>query len=44
MGSAFAVPCLDNNNEVTIIGNHLEDNLIDSINLNNQVHPALKTQ
>ena len=44
MGSAFAVPCIDNNNDVTIIGTHLEDNLIDSINLNNQVHPALKIQ
>jgi len=44
MGSAFAVPCRDNNNDVTIIGTHLEDNLIDSINLNNQVHPALKIQ
>ena len=44
MGSAFAVPCKDNNNDVTIIGTHLEDNLIDSINLNNQVHPALKIQ
>ena len=44
MGSAFAVPCIDNNNDVTIIGTHLEDNLIDSINLNNQVHPVLKIQ
>ena len=44
MGSAFAVPCIDNNNDVTIIGTHLEDNLIDSINLNNQVHPDLKIQ
>ena len=44
MGSAFAVPCIDNNNDVTIIGTHLEDNLIDSINLNNQVHQALKIQ
>ena len=44
MGSAFAVPCIDNNNDVTIIGTHLEDNLIDSINFNNQVHPALKIQ
>jgi glycerol-3-phosphate dehydrogenase (NAD(P)+) len=44
MASAFAVPCIDNNNDVTIIGTHLEDNLIDSINLNNQVHPALKIQ
>ena len=44
MGSAFAVPCVDNNNDVTIVGTHLEDNLIDNINLNKQVHPALKTQ
>ena len=44
MGSAFAVPCIDNNNDVSIIGTHLEDNLIDSINFNNQVHPALKIQ
>ena len=29
MGSAFAVPCVDNNNDVTIVGTHLEDNLID---------------
>ena len=44
MGSAFAVPCVDNNNDVTIVGTHLEDSLIDNINLNKQVHPALKTQ
>ena len=44
MGSAFAVPCVDNNNDVTIIGTHLEDSLIDNINLNKQVHPALKIQ
>ena len=44
MGSAFAVPCLDNNNDITIIGTHLEDSLIESINSNNNIHPALKTQ
>jgi glycerol-3-phosphate dehydrogenase (NAD(P)+) len=44
MGSAFAVPCLDNKNDVTIVGTHLEDNLIESINSNNHIHPALKTQ
>ncbi|MDA7813545.1 glycerol-3-phosphate dehydrogenase [Candidatus Pelagibacter sp.] len=44
MGSAFAVPCVDNNNDVTIVGTHLEDSLIDNINLNKQAHPALKTQ
>ena len=42
MGSAFAVPCLENKNEVKIIGTHIEDNLIDSIKSNNNFHPALK--
>ena len=44
MGSAFAVPCLDNKNEVTIVGTYLEDSLIDSINSNNNIHPSLNTQ
>ena len=44
MGSAFAVPCLDNKNKVTVVGSHLEDNLIEIINSNNRKHPALKTQ
>ena len=44
MGSAFAVPCMDNKNDVTIVGTHLEDELIESINSNKQVHPALKIQ
>ena len=44
MGSAFAVPCSDNKNDVTIVGTYLEDNLIESINLNNNIHPVLKTQ
>ena len=44
MGSAFAVPCVENNNDVTIVGTYLEDDLIDNINFNKRVHPALKTQ
>ena len=44
MGSAFAVPCLDNKNDITIVGTYLEDNLIESINSNNNIHPVLKTQ
>ena len=44
MGSAFAVPCLDNNNDITVIGTHLENSLIESINSNNNTHPSLKTQ
>ncbi len=44
MGSAFAVPCVENKNDVTVVGTHLEDELINSINSNNKIHPALKTQ
>ena len=44
MGSAFAVPCLDNKNDITIVGTYLEDNLIESINSNNNNHPVLNTQ
>ena len=32
MGCAFAVPCVDNKNDVTIVGTHLEDELIEKIN------------
>ena len=31
MGSAFTVPCLDNKNDVTLIGTHLEDRFIDNM-------------
>ncbi len=44
MGSAFAVPCVDNKNDVTIVGTHLENDLIEKIKSNNQIHPALKTK
>ena len=44
MGSAFAVPCIENKNDVTIVGTHLENELIDNINSNNKIHPALNTQ
>ena len=44
MGSAFAVPCIENKNDVTIVGTHLENELIDNINSNNKTHPALKTK
>ena len=42
MGSAFAVPCIENENEVTLVGTHLENELIKAIKLNNNLHPALK--
>ena len=44
MGSAFAVPCVDNKNDVTIVGTHLENDLIEKIKSNYQIHPALKTK
>ena len=43
MGSAFTVPCADNNNEVTLVGTHLENELITSIKKNKKFHPSLKT-
>jgi glycerol-3-phosphate dehydrogenase (NAD(P)+) len=44
MGSAFSVPCLENHNDVTLIGTHLEDDLINSIKSNNNFHPALEME
>ena len=40
MGTAFSYPCSDNNHDVTIIGTHLEDDFIDSIN-SQKKHPIL---
>ena len=42
MGSAFTVPCLDNNNNVVLIGTHLENEVIDKIIGNNYLHPSLQ--
>ena len=44
MGSAFAIPCLENKNDVTLIGTHLEDDFIDNIKSNNNFHLALKIE
>ena len=44
MGSAFAVPCLENHNDVTLVGTHLEDDLIKKIKSNNNFHPALNME
>ena len=35
MGSAFSVPCVENNNNVSLIGTHLEDSLIETIKSKN---------
>ena len=44
MGSAFAVPCVENKNDVTIVGTHLEENLIKDIISNDHFHPGLQTK
>ena len=41
MGSAFSVPCADNSNDVYLVGSFLEDNVIENINNNNNIHPVL---
>ncbi len=41
MGSAFSLPCLDNNHDTNIIGTHLENDFIDKLNNNNNLHPSL---
>lgn len=41
MGSAFAFPCVENKNNVTIIGSLLENDFINSIKKNNYYHPSL---
>ena len=42
MGSAFAVPCVDNKNNVVLIGTHLENETIDKIIRNNYLHHSLQ--
>ena len=44
MGSAFSLPCLDNNHDVNIIGTHLENDFIDQLKKNNNLHPRLNTK
>ena len=43
MGTAFALPCLDNNHDVNIVGTHLENDFIDQFKKNKNIHPGLKT-
>ncbi len=31
MGSAFALPCLDNNHDINIVGTHLENDFIENL-------------
>ena len=41
MGTAFAVPCIDNNHDTNILGTHLENDFIDEVIKNNRLHPGL---
>ena len=41
MGSAFALPCLDNNHDVNILGTHLENDFIDNLKNKDNFHPGL---
>ena len=41
MGSAFALPCLDNNHDINIVGTHLENDFIDNLKNNENFHPGL---
>ena len=43
MGSAFALPCLDNNHDINLVGTHLENDFIDQLKKNNHLHPGLNT-
>ena len=44
MGSAFALPCIDNNHKVNIVGTHLENDFIDSLKANENFHPGLNVK
>tara|TARA_B100001093_G_scaffold492371_1_gene533423 strand:- start:1542 stop:2588 length:1047 start_codon:yes stop_codon:yes gene_type:complete len=44
MGSAFALPCLDNNHDINIVGTHLENEFIDKLKSNKNLHPGLNTK
>ena len=44
MGSAFALPCLDNNHDINIVGTHLENDFIDQLKQNDNLHPGLNSK
>ena len=44
MGTAFSFPCVDNNHDTTIVGTHLEDEFVENLKKNNNLHPGIKTQ
>ena len=44
MGTAFSLPCLDNNHNINIVGTHLEDSFIETFKKNKNLHPGLNTE
>jgi len=44
MGTAFSIPCLDNNHDVNIVGTHLENDFIDTMLNNKRLHPGLNAK
>ena len=42
MGSAFSLPCIENNNHVSIVGTHLEKKFIKNL-IKNYYHKTLKS-
>ncbi len=44
MGSAFALPCLDNNHDTNVVGTHLENEFINNLKNNNNLHSGLNTK
>ncbi len=44
MGSAFSLPCLDNNHDVNIVGTHLEKEFLDNLKKKKNLHPGLNTK
>ena len=41
MGTAFSLPCLDNNHDTSIVGTHLENEFIDNLKDNKNLHTGL---
>ena len=44
MGSAFALPCIDNDHDVNIVGTHLENDFIDNLKAKENFHSGLNVK
>ncbi len=44
MGTAFSLPCIDNNHDTNIIGTHLENEFIENLKKNKNLHPGLNIE